>query len=310
MKKIVLTVFAFLLAFVSYAQEPKKDTTKKDSVIIIPKKWQKTANVAFNFSNVQLSNWVGGGQSSLSITSLVGLAANYSKGKSSWKNSLDVSYGQARLGGKDASFRKTDDQLIIQSAFAQKLKNELWAFSASALFRTQLDLGYKYETINNVENKTLISQFMSPGYLNTAIGFSYIKPNYTFTVSPLSSKFTFVGRKELSDSGAYGVDRGKQVRTELLGISVGVTANYKIAQNVQWKTNFLAFANYNQLEVWDIFWENQFLFKVNKFINATFTTQMIYDQDVTVTRDDGTQGPDLQYKQVLNIGFLYSIKSK
>ena len=61
----------------------------------------------------------------------------------------------------------------------------------------------------------------------------------------------------------------------------------------------------------DVNWENIIGFKVNKYISASITIQMYYDDDVKLRIDknkDGSidiNGPRLQFKQVLGIGFNY-----
>ena len=46
--------------------------------------------------------------------------------------------------------------------------------------------------------------------------------------------------------------------------------------------------------------------RVNQYIGATVSTQMIYDEDVLITFSDGTQGPGVQLKNVINLGFNIS----
>ena len=52
-----------------------------------------------------------------------------------------------------------------------------------------------------------------------------------------------------------------------------------------------------------------FLPKTAKFISATLATQLIYDDDIKVLRTTGDKagsfGPDVQFKQVLGVGFTY-----
>ena len=43
--------------------------------------------------------------------------------------------------------------------------------------------------------------------------------------------------------------------------------------------------------------------KVNDFIQSKVNTQLIYDDDVKVTRSDGTRGRDVQLKNVITVGF-------
>ena len=45
---------------------------------------------------------------------------------------------------------------------------------------------------------------------------------------------------------------------------------------------------------------------VNKWISATISTNMLYDDDVKVAQKDGTAGPRLQFKEVLGVGLQFS----
>jgi hypothetical protein len=47
--------------------------------------------------------------------------------------------------------------------------------------------------------------------------------------------------------------------------------------------------------------------KVNKYFNASLGTQLIYDKDILITKDDGTLGNAIQFKHILNLGFNYSL---
>ena len=81
-------------------------------------------------------------------------------------------------------------------------------------------------------------------------------------------------------------------------------------ENITFQTVLELFSNYfhNPQNV-DVNWTTLTTFKVNKFISATLSTQLIYDDDVSVLRtagdNKGTTGPDIQFKQVLGIGFSY-----
>ena len=71
------------------------------------------------------------------------------------------------------------------------------------------------------------------------------------------------------------------------------------------------FSNYlNNPQNIDVNWETLIQFKVNKYISATLSTHLIYDDDIDIAvfDDAGEQtgkGPRLQFKEVLGIGFAY-----
>ncbi|MBK6527486.1 MAG: hypothetical protein IPG07_19180 [Crocinitomicaceae bacterium] len=45
--------------------------------------------------------------------------------------------------------------------------------------------------------------------------------------------------------------------------------------------------------------------KVNKFISATISTHLLYDDDVSITDSKGKVGPRTQFKEVIGVGFAY-----
>ena len=84
MKKIVLTTVMLTMTVISFAQLDADEKTLKAEAkgsSDTTKNWDKGGNVNINATQVALSNWAGGGESSISLQGLLGLYANYSKGK-------------------------------------------------------------------------------------------------------------------------------------------------------------------------------------------------------------------------------------
>ena len=165
---------------------------------------------------------------------------------------------------------------------------------------------------------------MAPGYLVLALGLDY-KPNNNFSlfIAPITGKFTFVNDDSLARNGAYGVQ--KEIRDpynggaitqhylthrEEFGAYLKLQYQTKMISNVTFQTMLELFSNYlNHPENIDVNWTTLTTLKVNKFISATLTTQLIYDDDIILLRNagdkKGTMGPDVQFKQVLGVGLNY-----
>jgi len=153
---------------------------------------------------------------------------------------------------------------------------------------------------------------MAPGYLLGALGLEY-KPSENFNVflAPITGKFTFVMDPALSDSGAFGVKRGEQVYSEFGGY-LRLFLKKDIMENISLQSKLDLFSNYfhNPQNI-DVSWETLLTLKVNKFISATITTHLIYDDDIKFAKDtnnDGKideNGPRLQFKEVLAVGLAY-----
>ena len=267
--------------------------------------WATKGGVGFNFSQVGLTNWAGGGENSLALTGLYNQSFIYTKDIWTWDNSLDLAYGIIQQGDKPT--RKSDDKLYLNSKLSRQFA-EQWSFTGIMDFRTQFTDGFKYSlnAATNDEIATLISRFMSPAYLTTSIGLQY-KPDEKLTVfvTPLTGKITFVLDDTLASVGAYGVDKGKNSKMEF-GSYVVTEYNTPIFENVTLKSKLTLFSDYSHITLIDVNWENLILFDINKYMKASFTTNLVYDDDITVTRNNGTVGKDVQFKEVIAIGVSYA----
>tara|TARA_B100000809_G_scaffold232405_1_gene248264 strand:- start:4828 stop:5784 length:957 start_codon:yes stop_codon:yes gene_type:complete len=279
--------------------------------------WKTGGVISLNLTQVSLSNWSAGGENSLSVNGILSLFANLKKGNSTWDNSLDLSYGMLQQGDGDP--RKTDDKIDFTSKYGQKaFKN--WYYAGLVNFKSQMAPGYNFP-----DDSTEISNFMAPAYVLGAIGMDY-KPSevFTFFISPLTMKMTIVNDKVLADAGAYGVEaaeyddfgvqtkKGLTTRSEYGGY---LRALFKkdIMKNVNLQSKLELFSNYIEEPTnIDVNWEVLISMKVNKFISATISTQLLYDDDIDIAVDNNNDGiidavgPRTQFKEVLGVGLSYT----
>ncbi|MBN2274343.1 MAG: DUF3078 domain-containing protein [Bacteroidales bacterium] len=301
MKKYVFLIFGLCFAFQTMnAQlteaEEKLRTQSADTI----EGWKKGGALFLNFSQTSLTNWAAGGIGSYSVNGLASFFANYKKGKSVWDNSLDIGYGL--LKQKDADIQKTDDKFDLFSKYGQHAFKS-WYYSALLNFRTQMTDGYNYP------DDSVISALLAPAYLLGAIGLDY-KPGDVFTafIAPLSAKVTFVNNQVLADAGAFGVDPGKKSRVEFGGY-LRLAFKKDLVENINFATKADFFSNYlhNPQNI-DINWETLLTMKITKFIGASLSTQLIYDDDIAILEelDNGATKEvksKIQFKEILGIGF-------
>lgn len=298
MKKTLLICLTLLVAYTAQSQ------TTADSV-----KWERNGSLGFTFANVGLSNWAGGGESSVSLGTIFNASAIRKANQSTWKNQIDFALGGAKLGDKD--FRKTDDAIILLSQYKRKI-NDKFGYSVSSILRTQLLEGNNYvaDPLNAGEEiAEKISNFMAPGYLSVNLGMEYSSGDVlTVSFAPAAGKFTFVMDDELSAAGAYGVDPGDKVRAEF-GANMLTTLNLKLMDNITFQSNLNFFTAYDSFGNVDTNWETLLVMKVNKWFNATFGTQLIYDDDILIKGEDGNVSREIQFKHVLNLGVNFKLFS-
>lgn len=286
--------------------------------------WKKGGNFGLNMTQTYLDNWAAGGQSSVATTGLINLFANYADGKHAWDNTADIAYGILRQGDA-GQWIKTDDRLDFSSKYGRQATKH-WYYSALLNFRTQFAPGYTIADGRELrENR--ISDFMSPGYSLFALGMDY-KPsdNFTAFIAPVTLKTTYVFNQDLADAGAFGVEEavysdlgvktsdGKNIRNEFGGF-LKIMYKRDLMENVNFQTKVDLFSNYqNNPQNIDVNWEVLINMTINKYMQASIGTQLLYDDDIDVLRGtktiDGVETPDVgpatQFKQVLALGFKYS----
>lgn len=326
MRKVFINVISCLLLSKGFVQaqadisrkEVEEKAVKTKLVDEKPdslRNWKTGAVLNTNLTNTGLVNWQGGGQAALTITGIFSGFANYSSGHNKWNNLLEMGYGITRLGQDGlAQLRKSEDRLVITSKYSRQLGKSL-GFAALLDFRSQFDKGFKYEVKSKTPDgrDTLtnerISDFLSPAYSLTSLGIDYRSDSKLYVLfSPLTVKTTIVMDKELSAAGAYGVENGKNIRYQT-GMFLNVGSNLKLMENVGWQSSLYLFGDYKTPDRIDVFWDNSILLTVNKFLQASFNTNLIYDDDIKIPNQDGSPGgPRIQFKHVLALGLVLKLK--
>lgn len=293
-------------------KEKEESKIKEDTV----QGWKFGGMTSLTASQVSLTNWVAGGQNSVSGAAFLKLQANYKKDDINWDNQLDLGYGLIQQGSEQVI--KSDDKMELTSSFGKNISEH---FLYSALFnaKSQFAPGYNYPN-----DSVKISDFLAPAYIQLSLGFEYnSNSGFSITLSPVTGKTTIVNDQQLADRGAFGVEGavydelgnkikdGERVRNEVGG-AAKVKIEFDLAENVSLSSNADLFSNYfNNPENIDINWETQVNMKINSFLSATFKTHLIYDHDIAVPVDrtgDGLKestGPRTQFKQVAGLGFSY-----
>ncbi len=281
-KKLLLFLVLVGISSLVYSQS---DTT-----------WKKGGKVAINFTQVSFSNWAAGGENSFGGNGLLNLFANYKEGKRIWDSNLDLAYGLVKIG--DQTLRKSDDKIDFLTKYGYEIADKLY-FSTNFNFKTQFSDGYNYPN-----DSVILSTFLSPAYVQLGVGIDY-KPTDYFSLSflPFTGKLTIVMDQALSDSGAYGVDRGEHIRFEL-GAAVIAMFQKEIMKNVEFKSKLQLFSNYlENTENIDVDWDSMLSLKVNKYISSFVGVTLMYDDDINITDENGFSGPRTQWKQTFGVGF-------
>mgnify|MGYP001809682912 CR=1 FL=1 len=268
--------------------------------------WKRGGLFSFNLAQGSLSNWASGGDNfSLTANGYMNYFILYKQGRHTWDNSVDINLGY--IQSTSLGSRKNDDRIDYLSKYGYKMDSlGKWYVSSLINFRSQFFDGYTFN--NNIP--TFTSSLLSPAYIILSAGFDY-KPDpfLSIFISPLTSRWIVLANKSLSDRGGYGVPAGAGNFNE---IGSFITLNYSntIAKNINYKAKMDLFSNYqNRPQNVDLFMTNLFSFKINRFFSATYSLDLIYDDDVRLF-GPSKKSPGLQTKSLIGIGFLKPLNIK
>jgi hypothetical protein len=310
MKKIVLTIALLALAFTTGAQNPGDGSQFDTPVIDFDQindqapHWTRRGMGGITVSQSSLNNWAAGGEGSIAFDAALNYDANYTARRHMWQNRLELAYGMNITDSRGR--RKTNDKIYLSSMYGYRI-SRTWYASALGMFATQFANGYHY----NTNPRTYMSRFMAPGYVGIGAGFTW-KPNTWFSayLSPATWRGTFVFDDRLFQNAqgqmthtAYGVEPGKHLYNEF-GANVRLEVNRDLWQNLHLYSRLDLFSNYlHKPQNIDVRWYVMLTAKINKWLGATLSLNMLYDDDIKFMRPDGTVGGSkLQVKEVLGIG--------
>lgn len=305
MKRILLIAATLSVLHASAQDETIKNlrkdsekSAKKDPADTTTKIWKKGGLYSINVSQGSLNNWAAGGDEfSLSVNSVLSLYAFYKKGKDSWDNTLDFNIGYVRTSSLGS--RKNDDRLDLLSKYGYALNPKL-NLAGLFNFRSQFFKGYTYP--DNV--KTFASDFLSPAYILLSVGLDYKPdPALSIFVSPISSRWIIVMDDTLSAKGQYGVDSNKHTKNEI-GAFASINYMKELNKNITYKGRLDLFSNYKSKPGnIDLFMSNVLSAKISNVLSATWSLDLIYDDDVRLFGENGRSAA-LQLKSLVGLGLL------
>jgi hypothetical protein len=289
------------LPFLAFAQEAPKEAVKDTAT------WTKNGAATLTFANVGLSNWSGGGQSSISVGLLLDGKIVRTTQKTIWETYGNLALGGTRVGDSKNLFKKTDDLLILGSKYAYKL-NANWSIPINLELRTQVLDGYtfKRDATGQELSDQKISGFMAPGYLFSGAGIQYQNKVFNASFLPISNRTIFVLDDRIAEAGTFG-EKGRKIIPDL-GVTLRMNLDLPVMKNINLKSQLVAFSKYADLARIDVTWDALLVMQINKYVTTSFGTNLIYFNDAKVKQDDGTlKQYVVQFKHALmvNVGFKF-----
>lgn len=289
------------------------------NVTIKPIFWKSRTESSFVLNQTAMSNWVKGGEGSISTALDVTSYFDYNNKirKVSSANFARLKFGYL-ASGKD-NIKKNLDLLETNSKLNHLAFGKV-DFSAIMLFKTQIARGFNYFTTDaGKDTSSLVSKFLNPAILTVGLGFDY-KPNKKTSInfSPLSYKGTFVTDTVQIDQTQYGIAKNRKSLNEpgasfMLTNEINPMKTLSIINRLQLFTNYI----HNPQNV-DVDWEMILTAHLNWFTDFRLNTHLIFDDDArTIEKysngkpklmEDGSEKKSarIQFKEM--IGFAVSFR--
>lgn len=293
MQAIALIFMFFVVAKPLFAQTDSTKTSENEI-------WKFNGTFLFHIHESTFTNWASGGENQLASKFVAKPSVIYDNGKWSWENTLDLRYGQQRNEGNQV--KKNDDEIVFISKLGKRF-SEKWKFSGLYSFNSQF-------TPHN-EDGIIKSDFMAPAYTNLSLGFDFNpNQNFSFYMTPLNMRNTWVLNKVLSARGEYNVKPGSNIRFRF-GPSFLITWKGEISKNILFDSKLGYFQDVvDGLGDPVVNWDALINMKVNRFISASFSFTLFYDEDSKTDIKDSAgnvtgEEAKIQFKQSLGVGFNF-----
>ena len=266
-------------------------------------------------------SWQAAGDNTVTILASLNFLHTYKKDRFTLSNAASAKFGynnmKMDLNGKQKGvwFKNVDEIALSTSPQWALVKN--WSYGANVKFRTQFAPGYGARGDKQLGNQR-VSNFMTPGYLDASLGFTYILPSEKFplkvNLAPIAMSTTF--RDDLSTSKDYGVLHGHS-KVEG-GLSVQLDFDRTWGKNgwlryrttaysfYGWITDLSQVAKAEDKSAYEhivptLRWENTIDIKATKYISTQIYVQLYYNKAET---------KQLQVSSMLSVGLTYTFKNK
>ena len=269
-------------------------------------------------------SWQASGDNTITILASVNFLHTYKKDRFSLTNTVSAKFGYNNMrmelnGAQRGVWFKNVDEIAISTAPQWDMVRN-WTYGANIQFRTQFARGYaaRGDQQNSVAP---VSNFMTPGYLDASVGFTYVLPSEKFplkvNLAPLAMSATF--RHDLSTTKDYGVVTGRSKYEG--GLSVKLDFDKTWGKNgwlryrttaysfYGWITDLASAANFKPTEetpkyehiVPTVRWENTIDIKATKYISTQIYVQLYYNK---------AEINKLQVQSMLSVGLTYTFNNK
>lgn len=253
-------------------------------------KWTPSWTTSLNFSQISFKNWSKGGENSFAWIAKSDFDLIYKGDAWMFKTDFNLEFGKTKLG--ENSFRTTGNDLYLENVLSL---NVGWAVDpyVSNLVRTQLTEGFDYK----VTPEKKIADFWDPGYITQSFGFTFDRVKNFSSRLGIAFKETFTKEFKYYSDDVETLNEIEKFKFET-GLESVTFGKLDIAENLTYTGKLRLFTRFENIDIWDVRWDNNIKAKVNSWLNVNFDFVVIYEK---------AQSLKTQMRQALQVGISYRI---
>ena len=281
MKKLLVILLLFAVNLTA--------TNINDSSKVEIDPWETKLIAGLNISQIAFSNWAKGGENSVTWTLHSEFDLKYITPTWTFKNDFKFAYGRTKLG--EAEFRTNNNEINLESVLSYNAGWVVDPFFGNSV-RTQVTTGFDYE---KDPNKSIVD-FFDPGYVTQSFGFTYDKSKIGRTRFGIALQEIFTNNHpQYSDDSETEPIENFKFET---GIESVTNSEVLIDTNIKLESKLRLFSRFEKLDVWDVNWSNNFVSKINSYLQVNLDFVLIYEK---------AQSLKTQMKEAFQLGITYTL---
>jgi len=266
-----------------------KQTDSKQNIDSTYHRWLPSLIGGISFSQIAFSNWKKGGENSLTWSINSDFTLQYKSNHFSFRTKMKSIYGRTKLDGND--FRTNENEIYLDQVLSYQAMWKVDPFFSNSV-QTQITTGYKYKG----ETSTTVADFFDPAVITQSLGFTYDKSKIIQTRLGLALQHTTTNKYR-----QYSDNKETQDITEAYKFETGfesvTNAKFKLDENIVAESSLRLFTRFEEIDVWDVRWDNRMVAKLNSWLNVIFTYNFIFKK---------SESPTVQMKESWLMGIRYN----
>ena len=252
-------------------------------------RWIPSLVGGLNFSHISFSNWTKGGDNSFTWSIRGDFEVEYRNESFTFKTKLNSLYGRTKLAGND--FRTNENDLYLDQVISFHANWKVDPYISNSI-QTQITTGYEYKNDEAIK----VADFFDPGIISQSFGFTYDRLSSIQTRLGLAMQETLTRRYRKYSDDATTPDREETYKFET-GLESVTNAKFNIDHNIIAESRLRLFTRFEEIEVWDVRWDNIWTAKLNSWLNVSFTFNLVFKK---------SESPKVQMKESWQMGVMYS----